>query len=83
MKCWQPPLNYCAGGAKQVITKACDPNDGLCCSFQNSCIPCGWVDCFENAAHPSCAAGATSGGACDAFQPDLQAMICWDRIDKE
>ncbi len=77
-KCWGPPKNYCAGGASQVITKACDAKSAICCKFKDSCIPCGWVNCFENPSSEACTPAVQSGPICESVQPDEQAVICWD-----
>lgn len=44
-RCWSPPENYCSGGATQVVTKACSPDQSHCCQFGDGCFPCGWRDC--------------------------------------
>lgn len=44
-RCWQPPENYCSGGATQLVTKACSPDESYCCQFGDGCFPCGWRDC--------------------------------------
>lgn len=45
--CWDPPQNYCASGGSTILTKGCAPDFGICCQFATSCIPCGWVTCWQ------------------------------------
>jgi len=43
--CWDPPEHYCSEGASYVEMKACAPNMSVCCHFNDTCVPCGWVGC--------------------------------------
>lgn len=44
--CWDPPNGSCASSDLASVTPACSSEGEYCCVFSNTCIPCGWVDCF-------------------------------------
>ncbi len=43
--CWDPPEHFCSEGASFVEMKACAPDMSVCCHFNDTCVPCGWVAC--------------------------------------
>lgn len=53
--CWAPPASWCADGGGARETPACSPDGSTCCNFGSTCIPCGWIDCFDEDAPAFCA----------------------------
>src|SRR5687767_2729270 len=45
--CWEPPAKYCAQGAGQAITVGCSPDGAGCCTYGNTCMPCGFIECTQ------------------------------------
>lgn len=43
--CWAPPQHYCSQGAGQEITVGCAADGTACCTYGNTCLPCGFIDC--------------------------------------
>jgi hypothetical protein len=43
--CWDPPNNYCSGGAGAAIVMSCSLDGSECCELRNTCAPCGWSVC--------------------------------------
>lgn len=77
--CWAPPAYYCSAGASTVIVKGCSADGTLCCSFESSCIPCGWTSCFEHPEGPGCdqAEPAHAPDGCAGVTPHHEP-ICLD-----
>jgi hypothetical protein len=84
-KCWSPPDHYCAQGADNALTTACDADGQICCDYPTTCIPCGFVNCDGclegNAAErcPEACAAAHSSDLKACRMPDKELVICQDK----
>lgn len=78
-RCWNPPDDYCSQGGSTVVTRGCNPDFSLCCTFATSCITCGWIDCIDTP-DARCETAPLDTDDCQAPQirPDFDATFCFD-----